>query len=108
MTKIELETNFDNSQGENGIQQGIELIVRVKDAELVTGIIKKDGALKIIDQSTPQDEDLDAETINFKLKSRRFFRYHNFPTGHYELIVWYWDKDEGRTGGFRDKFLIYK
>lgn len=107
MTKIEYETNFVQTPGGNGIKQGEELEVRIKDAEVVTGVIKHKGAAKLIDQSHDKDEDLDAETINFKLKKRKFFRYVDFPTGEYELIVWYWDKDEGRAGGFRDKFVIF-
>lgn len=106
-TKIELVTNFDRSQGFNGIPQGKELIVRVTDAEIVTGVIKRNGAARIIDQSHENDEDQDAETINFKLKTRKFFMYRDFPVGDYELIVWYWDKDENRAGGFRDRFNIY-
>lgn len=106
-TKIELVTNFEKTPAGNGIRQGVELIIRVKDAELVTGIIKRKGSAKLIDQSHANDEDKDVETINFKLKSRRFFMYKDFQTGEYELIVWYWDKDENRAGGFRDKFVIF-
>ncbi len=104
MTKIELVTNFDNSQGQNGIKQGVELVVRIKDAEVVSGVVRKNGVARIIDQSHAQDEDQDVETINFKLKTKTG---ENFATGEYELITWYWDKDENRAGGFKDKFIIY-
>jgi len=101
-------TNFFQGQKGNSIEQGDELVIKVKGAESVSGILKDlKGYPIIIDQSHKFDEDNNAETINFKLKHRRFrlFNY-NLPKGEYILTVKWWDKDTQREGGFTDKFAI--
>jgi len=101
------QTNFVKTVRGNGIKTGTELQVRVRGAETVTGKLSYRGQLLIIDQSHDKDEDNDAETINFKLKHRRFrlFKY-NFPVGTYELHIWFYDKDTGERGLYRDKFEV--
>ncbi len=106
---VKFETNFEKFPAGNGIKEGSELILRVKGAEVVTGQIR-DVANRIItiDQSHANDEDKDAETINMKLKRRRWLgaKHDNLKPGKYVLIVWYWDNDTMMGGSFTDKFLI--
>ena len=101
------QTNFKKTQWGNGIKTGTELLVRVKGAETVTGKLSYKVALLMIDQSHANDEDKDAETINFKLKHRRFrmFKY-NLPLGTYELHIWFYDEDSGERGLYKDEFQI--
>lgn len=101
------QTNFVKTQYGNGIKTGTELLVRIRGAETVTGKISYKGQLLMIDQSHSRDEDKDAETINFKLKHRRFkiFKY-NLPLGVYELHLWFYNKTSGERGLYRDKFQI--
>ena len=101
------QTNFIRTSKGNGIKTGTELLVRVKGAEIVTGKISFRGKLLMIDQSYKRDEDNDAETINFKLKHRRYkiFKY-NLPLGTYELHLWFYDEDSGERGLYRDKFEV--
>ena len=90
------QTNFKKTRWGNGIKTGTELLVRVKGAETVTGKLSYKGQLLIIDQSHDKDEDNDAETINFKLKHRRFRMFnYKLPLGKYELHIWFYDQDSG-------------
>lgn len=103
-------TNFVKKSFGNGIAQGSELIVRVTGAEVVTGQIRHPNHGPItIDQSHSKDEDNDAETINLKMKRRRWLglKKDDLPKGKYELRVWYWDNDTMTGGGFRDFFEIF-
>ena len=102
-------TNFEKFPAGNGIKEGSELIVRVKGAEVVTGQIRDvKNRIITIDQSHSKDEDNDAETINLKLKRRRWLglKNDNLPAGKYVLIVWYFDYDTMKGGSYTDKFLI--
>lgn len=101
------QTNFVKTAKGNGIKTGTELLVRIRGAETVTGKLSYKGQLLMIDQSHASDEDNDSETINFKLKHRRFrmFKY-NLPLGTYELHIWFYDEDSGERGLYRDKFEI--
>jgi len=101
------QTNFAKTDGGNGIKTGTKLLVRIRGAETVTGKISYKGQLLMIDQSHANDEDKDSSTINFKLKHRRFrlFNY-NLPLGEYELHLWFYNKDSGERGLYRDKFEI--
>ena len=92
----------------NTAQHGKELIIRVKHAEAVTGQIRNErNQVQQVDQSFDLDEDNDAETINFSLKRRGWFG-SKLPEGNYTLIVWWWDRDTGKAGGFKDQFQIAK
>lgn len=101
------QTNFVKTRYGNGIKTGTELLVRIRGAETVTGKLSYKGQLLMIDQSHSRDEDNDGETINFKLKHRRFrlFNY-NLPLGTYELHLWFWNKATGERGLYRDRFQI--
>lgn len=101
------QTNFVKTSKGNGIKTGTELIIRIRGAETVTGKLSYKGQLLMIDQSHAKDEDNDAETINFKLKHRRFrlFNY-NLPAGTYELHIWFYNEDSGERGLYRDKFEV--
>jgi len=101
------QTNFIPTDRGNGIKSGTELLVRIRGAKVVTGKISQKGQLLIIDQSHAKDEDNDTETINFKLKHRRFkiFNY-NLPPGEYELHLWFYDEVSGERGLYTDKFDI--
>lgn len=101
------QANFIKTSKGNAIKTGTELLVRVKGAETVTGKLSYKGQLLIIDQSHDKDEDNDAETINFKLKHRRFRMFnYKLPLGTYELHIWFYDKDSGERGLYRDRFEI--
>lgn len=103
------ETNFEKFPAGNGIREGSELLVTVKGAEVVTGQIRDNGNRIItIDQSHEHDEDNNAETINLKLKRRRWrgLKRENLKPGKYVLIVWYFDYDTMKGGSYTDKFLI--
>lgn len=106
-------TNFIKTKDGNGIQYGTELIIRVKGAEVVTGrlfdlITKKTYQ---IDQSHVKDEDNDAETTNFTLKSKAHPDSEGpdyfLPWGDYVLLTWWWDNDTMRGGTYKDKFSIF-
>lgn len=101
------QTNFVKTLKGNGIKTGTELKVRIKGAGTVTGKISYKGQLLMIDQSHNKDEDNDAETINFKLKHRRFkiFKY-NLPLGTYELHLWFHNPETLERGLYRDKFQV--
>jgi len=101
------QTNFVRTPYGNGIKTGTELIVKIRGAEVVTGKISHKGRLLMIDQSHANDEDKDASTINFKLKHRKYkILKYNLPLGEYELHLWFYDKDSGERGLYRDKFQI--
>jgi hypothetical protein len=102
-------TNFEKSGAGNAIRQGEELLVKITGAEVVTGQIRDaKNHIITIDQSHEHDEDENAETINMKLKRRRWggLRNDNLPAGKYVLIVWYFDYDTMMGGSYTDKFLI--
>lgn len=106
---IAFETNFEKFPMGNGIKEGSELLVKVKGAEVVTGQIRDvKNRIITIDQSHSRDEDNNAETINLKLKRRRWLglKNDNLPSGKYLLIVWYFDYDTMKGGSYTDKFLI--
>lgn len=105
--------NFIKTPKGNGIKFGEELIVRVVGAEVVTGRIYDVISKRTyqIDQSHKRDEDNDAETTNFTLKSRLHpnaskLTDYSLPVGEYMLLTWWWDNDIMRGGTYRDKFLI--
>lgn len=103
------ETNFEKFPAGNGMKEGSELIVKITGAEVVTGQIRDvKNRIITIDQSHSKDEDLNAETINLKLKRRRWMglKKDNLPSGKYLLIVWYFDYDTMTGGSYTDKFLI--
>jgi len=105
------ETNFVKFPAGNGINEGETLHVKVHGAEFVTGQIRDaKNQVITIDQSHSNDEDKDAQTINMKLKRRRWggLRKDNLPSGKYILIVWYFDYDTMQGGSYTDKFLIQK
>lgn len=106
-------TNFVKTLQGNGIPFGSELIVRVRDAEVVTGRLYSLKTKKTyqIDQSHAKDEDNDVETTNFSMKSKIHARseppnYH-LPPGEYMLLTWWWDNDTMRGGTYKDKFVIF-
>ena len=106
-------TNFVKTKYGNGISQGEELIVKINGAEVVTGRIydPKTGKTYQIDQSHAKDEDNNAETTNFTLKSNLHPRASKLsgyvlPIGEYVLFTWWWDNDTMRGGTYRDKFMI--
>ena len=106
---VKYETNFEKFPGGNGIKEGSELIIKIHGAEVVTGQIRDvKNRIITIDQSHKNDEDKDAQTINMKLKRRRWLglKNDNLPAGKYVLIVWYFDNDTMMGGSFTDKFLI--
>ena len=106
---VKYETNFEKFPGGNGIKEGSELIIKIHGAEVVTGQIRDvKNRIITIDQSHIHDEDGDAQTINMKLKRRRWLglKNDNLPSGKYILIVWYFDYDTMMGGSFTDKFLI--
>jgi len=101
------QTNFIKTKHGNGIKSGDELLVKIRGAEVVTGKISHKGKLLMIDQSHAKDEDNDASTINFKLRKRsRLWRTVGLQPGTYELHLWFYDKDSGERGLYRDKFQI--
>ncbi len=101
------QTNFIKTQHGNSIKSGDELLIKIRGAEVVTGKISHKGKLLMIDQSHAKDEDNDASTINFKLRKRsRLWRTVGLPPGTYELHLWFYDRDSGERGGYRDKFQI--
>lgn len=107
------QTNFTESPMGNGIPHGTELIVRVVDAEIVTGRISDAITRRVyqIDQSHKFDEDNDEETTNFTMKTKSqpnpippdYF----LPKGEYYLLTWWWDNDTMRGGTYKDKFVIF-
>lgn len=101
------QTNFYKTRYGNGIKTGTKLIIKVKNAKVITAKLSHKGQLLIINQSHSKDEDNDASTISIKLKHRRFrlFNY-NLPLGQYELHIWFYDQDSGERGLYRDKFEI--
>lgn len=106
-------TNFKKFPEGNGISQGQELIIRVKGAEVVTGKLYDPLTNRTyqIDQSHANDEDKDAETTNFSLKSKLHPKSlspdYYLPVGEYVLLTWWFDYDTMRGGMFKDKFRIY-
>ena len=93
----------------NAIVQGRELHVKIKKADSVSGFIKnaKTNEVFIVDQSHSKDEDNDVETINFKLKHRRFRIFNfNLPRDTYVLKVKWWDRETQAEGGYEDHFEI--
>jgi hypothetical protein len=103
------QTNFKKYPQGNGIEEGSELIVRIKGAETVTGQLRgAQNQVIQIDQSHAYDEDNDAETVNFVLKTKRWggLRNNNLPPGVYTLICWFWDNDVMTGGSYTDKFII--
>ena len=101
------QTNFYKTKYGNGIKTGTVLKVKVPIAESIIVKLSYKGQMLIINQSHSKDEDNDASTTFIKLKHRRFrlFNY-NLPLGTYELYVWFYDKDSGERGYYRDKFEI--
>jgi len=103
------QTNFFKGPKGNSIKKGNELIVRILNADSVTGRISIRGRVEMIDQSTKHDEDHDIETINFKLHKRfRVFGKRPLPVGTYSLLVWWWDKETQRSGTYSDQFEIVR
>ncbi len=106
------DVNWIKTPQGNGIKYGEELIVRVRGAEVVTGRVydPRHGKTYQIDQSHAKDEDNDAETTNFTLKSRNHPNAHpntySLPLGEYVLMSWWWDCDKMRGGTYTDKFVI--
>lgn len=103
------QTNFEKFKTGNGIKEGSELIVRIAGAETVTGQIRNGkNQVMQIDQSHEFDEDNNAETVNFKLKTKRWggLRNDNLPPGSYTLIAWFWDNDVMKGGSYTDQFEI--
>jgi len=107
-------TNFIKTRYGNGIPFNSELIIRVRGAEVVTGRIYSLLTKRTyqIDQSHSKDEDNDAETTNFTLKSQlhpEALPSENFalPHGEYMLLTWWWDNDSMRGGTYKDKFTIF-
>ena len=107
-------TNFVKTKYGNGIPFNTELIIRVRGAEVVTGRLYDVANRKTyqIDQSHAKDEDNDAETTNFTLKSRLHpfaskLNDYALPFGEYMLLTWWWDNDTMRGGTYKDKFMIF-
>lgn len=110
---VEYEVNWiprkDLPKGvKNGIWQGNELVLRVKNAEIVSGRIAKNNKLLLIDQSTDHDEDNNVETINFDLRKVEKGELKNFEEGEYDLIVWWFDMDTKKGGHYHEKFNIIR
>jgi len=101
------QTNFITTDKGNGIKIGSILQVRIRGAGTVTGKISFKGQLLMINQSHAYDKDNDTETIEFKLKHRRYrlFNY-NLPLGTYELHLWFWNSTTGERGLYKDQFEI--
>ena len=97
----------------NGIKFGEELVVRIVGAEVVTGRVYDiiNRRTYQIDQSHANDEDKDAETTNFTMRSKIHPEavppYYHLPPGEYMLLTWWWDNDTMRGGTYRDKFEIF-
>jgi len=101
------QTNFVQYDAGNGIPHKQELIVRIAGAETVTGQIRyKNGQVCLIDQSHENDEDNNAETINFNMKVKGAADDDYLPPGEYTLITWYWDNETSMGGSYTDKFII--
>jgi len=108
-------TNFERTAEGNGIPYGKELHIRIKGAEVVTAKLYDPLNKRIyqIDQSHANDEDKDAETVNFTMKSRLHPAAHKdidnyqLPGGDYALLIWWYDMDTNRGGMYRDKFVIF-
>lgn len=106
-------TNFIKTVDGNGIPQGEELVIRIRGAEVVTGRLydPKNNRTYQIDQSHKLDEDNDAETTNFTLKSKvhpdAIAPDYSLPIGEYVLLTWWWDNDTMRGGTYKDKFVIF-
>jgi hypothetical protein len=101
-------TNFykDEIKG-NAINEGSTLKIRVVGAEIVTARIKNSiGNLMDIAQSHKFDSDNDEETIEIKLFRKRFLAKKNFPTGEYDLVIWFWDNDTQKGGHYKERFEI--
>lgn len=101
------QVNFIKTRYGNGIKTGQVLKIKVPIAESITAKLSYKGQLLIINQSHAKDEDNDASTTFIKLKHRRFriFNY-NLPLGEYELHIWFWDRDSGERGLYKEKFQI--
>lgn len=107
-------TNFVKTKYGNGIPYNSELIVRVRGAEVVTGRVYDVLTKRTyqIDQSHSNDEDNDAETTNFTLRSKSHphtdaSTNYALPIGDYILLTWWWDDDTMRGGTYKDKFTIF-
>ena len=107
-------TNFVKTNHGNGIPFNTELIIRVRGAEVVTGRLYSLETKRTyqIDQSHAKDEDNDAETTNFTLRSKlhpQASESSNYalPLGEYVLLTWWWDNDTMRGGTYKDKFTIF-
>lgn len=101
------QVNFIRSEFGNAIHTGEELIVRIKGAESVSGYISLNSNKIQLDQSHENDEDKDAETINFLLKRKSVhFLTRNLRVGTYLLHVWFWDKDTNQQGYYKEEFEI--
>jgi len=107
-------TNFVKTKYGNGIPFNSELIIRVRGAEVVTGRLYDLATKRTyqIDQSHAKDEDNDAETTNFTLRSKLHpqaladFNYA-LPLGDYVLLTWWFDNDTMKGGQYKDKFTIF-
>lgn len=105
-------TNFIKTPKGNGIKKGKVLFIRIRGAEVVTGRLYDPRTKKTyqIDQSHSKDEDNDAQTINFTLKSRlhpnAMAPDYYLPQGEYTLLTWWWDAQTMRSGTYRDRFNI--
>jgi len=106
-------TNFEKTTNGNGIPHGKELLIRVKDAEAVTGRLYDAKTHKTyqLDQSHARDEDNDVETTNFTMKSKVHPNTsppdHFLPRGKYVIFTWWWDDDTMRGGTYKDEFVIF-
>jgi hypothetical protein len=101
------QTNFVQLDAGNGIAHKQELIVKIAGAETVTGQIRyKNGQVCLIDQSHANDEDNNAETVNFNMRVKGAGDDDYLPPGEYTLIIWYFDNDTMMGGSYTDKFLI--
>lgn len=101
------QVNFIRSEFGNAIHTGEELIVRIKGADSVSGYISLNGSKIQLDQSHENDEDKDAETINFLLKRKSIHLItRNLRVGTYLLHVWFWDKDTKQQGYYKEEFEI--
>jgi len=108
-------TNFVKTPKGNGIAYGSELEIRVAGAEVVTAKLYDplNNRVYSIDQSHIHDEDNDAETVNFTMKSKLHPSTHvsldnyQLPGGDYALLIWWYDMDTNKGGMYRDKFVIF-
>jgi len=98
-------TNFVKNQKGNAINEGSTLKIKIEGADVVTARIKDStGNLMDIAQSHKADKDKNGETVEINLFTRRFGIKKNFPTGTYDLVVWFWKSSKG--GHYKERFEI--